>query len=429
MQEICRVCMTNSGPFTNIFDERPTLETCIADMITQCTGYVVRRGDLLPENICPPCLEDAVSAFTLKKTCEHSHKLYFPVMVEDIEEFADTLDDEDWEPSDIESEQSKHFENDEEMNQNDSNNIDQFVRPFKCSDCTKSFHQKAHLQSHTRTHTGDRPYQCSYCSMSFAQKYNLDRHTRSHTNDLSYQCPHCSKSFIQKCNLEKHTRTHTGDRPYQCSHCSKSFPQKSHLHVHNCTHAMELPHMCPHCSKSFSRSDSLRIHILRLHTDKRPYKCSHCSQSFQQKFHLREHSRIHTGERPHRCSYCSKSFKQKSKLDRHTLTHTGERPYQCTQCSKSFQEKSNLQVHLRSHKCIHCSKTFRYRNSSYQRHILTHKSNDNCAIPSFFEITSVRTLRMEDSIAPTAPTLDRNYSKHDFYDLNKLCMYVDQRSA
>ncbi|XP_026845160.1 zinc finger protein 436-like [Drosophila persimilis] len=323
MEEICRVCRANSGPFTNIFDETHTWDTCIADMISQCTGYAVSRGDLLPENICPPCLEDAVNAFNLIKTCEQSHTLFLTLMEDDREE--DNLEGGDWEPSDIENEQSNQLETDEEIHQ------------------------------------------------SLTKNSELNEHTCIHTVELPHKCTHCSKSFARSDSLRIHIRSHTGERPYQCPHCYKSFSKEEPLHIHICTH-----------------------------TGERPYKCSHCSQSFQQKSHLREHTRIHTGERPFRCSYCSKSFKQKSKLDRHNLTHTGERPYQCTQCSKSFQEKSNLQVHLRSHKCIHCSKTFRYRNSSYQRHILTHTSNDNCAIPSLFEITAVRTLREDDTIAPTA---------------------------
>ncbi|XP_041449842.1 uncharacterized protein LOC111079455 [Drosophila obscura] len=64
MEKTCRFCKGTSGAFINIFDETQKWDTCIADMISECTGYVVRRGDSLPENICPPCLEDAVSAST-----------------------------------------------------------------------------------------------------------------------------------------------------------------------------------------------------------------------------------------------------------------------------------------------------------------------------------------------------------------------------
>ncbi|XP_022221354.2 uncharacterized zinc finger protein CG2678-like [Drosophila obscura] len=111
MEEICRVCMGTTGAFTNIFDETQEWDTCIADMISECTGYMVRRGDSLPENICPPCLEDAVSAFNLKKSCEQSHKLYFARMEEDKEEeICDNVEDDDWVPSDSERQWTKYAE-------------------------------------------------------------------------------------------------------------------------------------------------------------------------------------------------------------------------------------------------------------------------------------------------------------------------------
>ncbi|XP_041449840.1 uncharacterized zinc finger protein CG2678-like isoform X2 [Drosophila obscura] len=99
MEELCRVCMGTSEAFTNIFDVTEKWDTSIGDMIAQCTGYVVRRGDSLPEIICPPCLEDAVNAFNLIKTCEQSHQLYFTQMEEDEEEeLCDDPKDKDWKP-------------------------------------------------------------------------------------------------------------------------------------------------------------------------------------------------------------------------------------------------------------------------------------------------------------------------------------------
>ncbi|XP_022221367.2 uncharacterized zinc finger protein CG2678-like isoform X2 [Drosophila obscura] len=126
MEELCRVCMGTPTAYTNIFDETQEWDTCIADMISDCTGYVVRRGDSLPENICPPCLEDAVSAFNLKKSCEQSHKLFFARMEEDREEdICDNMEDIDWKPSD--------------------------------SGRTLKLHIRTHTV-HARTHTGKRPF-------------------------------------------------------------------------------------------------------------------------------------------------------------------------------------------------------------------------------------------------------------------------------
>ncbi|EDW39789.1 GL14491 [Drosophila persimilis] len=84
-----------------------------------------------------------------------------------------------------------------------------------------------------------------------------------HTDERPYKCTNCSKSFLQKSKLDAHIRTHTGDRPYKCSHCSKSFQQNAHLQVHSRTHTGELPYKCSHCSRSFKyKNKSYQRHIL-----------------------------------------------------------------------------------------------------------------------------------------------------------------------
>ncbi|XP_033236060.1 zinc finger protein 501-like isoform X1 [Drosophila pseudoobscura] len=319
MEEMCRVCMVKSGVFVNIFDETQKWDTCIADMIAQCTGYVVRRGDSLPEKICPPCLEDAVNAFNLKKSCEQSHRLYFPVMEPDVgEDRYDNLEDEDFEILTCGNEQSKNCKADEMIQKDD---VDEVYR-FKCPHCPKSYMRKSCLPHHIRTHTDDRPYKCSFCSKSFPHKCRLDAHTRIHTGDRRYTCSDCSKSFQQKSHLIDHTRIHTGERPYKCNHCSMTF----------------------------SRAGVLSDHI-RSHTGDQRYQCSHCMMPFNNKQIWITHVRTHTGERPFSCSQCSKSFNQKHHLSEHILTHTEEKRYTCSYCTNTFKQKSYLRKHIRSHTC------------------------------------------------------------------------------
>lgn len=81
-------------------------------------------------------------------------------------------------------------------------------RPSVCCFCQKAFSSPANLESHLRTHTGERPYGCSTCGKTFSQYWNLKIHKHIHTGERPYQCPHCPDTFSDPSNLKKHQKRH-----------------------------------------------------------------------------------------------------------------------------------------------------------------------------------------------------------------------------
>lgn len=76
-----------------------------------------------------------------------------------------------------------------------------------CSVCGKEMNIK-NMETHMRSHTGQKPFRCEICTAAFAQKNNLNNHMRLHTGQKPFRCEPCQKSFHSKNALNSHKRRH-----------------------------------------------------------------------------------------------------------------------------------------------------------------------------------------------------------------------------
>jgi KRAB domain-containing zinc finger protein len=82
---------------------------------------------------------------------------------------------------------------------------------IQCSTCEEEFSGPSKLVIHAKNiHQDLKPFKCSDCPRSYQNPKALKVHKRSHENEKRFKCNECSLQFHVKANLVSHARTHSG---------------------------------------------------------------------------------------------------------------------------------------------------------------------------------------------------------------------------
>lgn len=197
-----------------------------------------------------------------------------------------------------------------------------------------------------KTHICDFPG----CTNAYAKKSLLVQHRRSHTGERPFKCSNCDRSFLRKSHLTAHQVSHQSqqEKPFHCSVCGKGVNTSQHLRRHEITHTKSFK--CTHkgCDESFYKHQSLRHHLLSVH--EKSLTCTICNKTFTRPYRLAQHNIKYHSETPtYQCDYkgCFKNFKTWSALHLHVKTDHPK--LVCDVCGKGCIGKQGLQSHMVVH--------------------------------------------------------------------------------
>lgn len=140
-------------------------------------------------------------------------------------------------------------------------------------------------------------YTCEICNRKFPLKINLDSHKKTHTGEKNFPCHLCDRKCINMSVLKRHLQTHSHLFFYKCDICDQGYKYQKSLDIHKAkAHGIGTikiqqtvkKFICPLCSKAYSANNKLQKH-LRAHMGEKPFKCPECQKGFTDKSYVKQH--------------------------------------------------------------------------------------------------------------------------------------------
>lgn len=411
---VCRLCLEKKDGTISInevmelYSDFYTKSISLVEILNTITHTEIDQDDLLPSQICEPCVGTALSAFLFLKQCQiakeslescldyftnniismteetsvdsnslimvlpHNnllqyHNSEFKPLTDTQKEFnhtdilTDSIKTEVDEPNNQFNEEDivVEVENIKKLTERKLRHLKDlgFLEEQKflqseeeiCQQCGESFEIPYFLNHHQKTvhNSKDDTLICDLCGKMYMTRESLKLHKESHVVKI---CQICGKHLRNKRSFERHFSRCSGERfdekRFFCDYCGGSWKTKQQLqnHVYG-KHLFDKPFKCEICGKGFATKAILKGHGI-VHTRERLWQCEVCSNRFVDKKALKLHMRLHSGEKPYPCHLCGERFLCTTRRIAHIQRKHMERSVPCHICGMKFHTRTNLSSHL-----------------------------------------------------------------------------------
>ncbi|XP_068100034.1 zinc finger protein 646 [Hyperolius riggenbachi] len=227
----------------------------------------------------------------------------------------------------------------------------------------------------------DRPYKCSQCDKSYRHAGSLVNHKKTHQIGL-YACLICQKEFSNPMGLKSHLRTHSEEKRFKCEQCGEAFRMSQQLYNHRrSSHSFysvsnaennTRRHQANAHSLGLMESSNLMSNLENYIAESmvpadfsqlvsKSYVDGHSQEDYPVKEDVEEQQTCteeikeepvstdcNTEEYRYKCTQCEKAYKHAGSLANHKQSHVVGL-YQCAVCFKEFSNLMAMKTHCRLH--------------------------------------------------------------------------------